>query len=136
MKRTVYFESPCLNDAIEHALTDLRIVKQMLQVAAFFNENIQFARENKIEYFIIDYDENNICKNIVNTVNEKYKKIPDYNRRFYDIHDIEYMYYESNHDYEPSYKATIYIATLIVRRFLPDDIVFYEEKGGVSFHFK
>lgn len=75
---TTYIEPPFLNDAIEHSLTDLRTVKQMLQVAEYFTKNIDFARENKIKHFIIDYDENYICQNIVKTVNCKYRNSYNY----------------------------------------------------------
>ena len=106
MRRPETKISPNLDEAIECALEDLRIVRKMMSVADYFLKQVEFAVRAKVNYFIIDYDEGGILSDIVEVVSDK--------SHYY---DIKYIYYGGNKK-----EGIPYIAAYIVKRFLPDNI--------------
>jgi hypothetical protein len=72
MRRPTESLSPNLDSAINYALQDLRIVREMQVIVNYFKEQIDFATKNNIRYFVIDYDERGLFCNLIKLITEKY----------------------------------------------------------------
>lgn len=75
-----------VNELIDIAKTDLRVLRQMKKVADYLILQIEFARSCNVDYFIIDYDEEHQFKTLVEAVISKspcgYANIFSHNNNF------------------------------------------------------